>query len=154
MIAVEVEVRHSTSGIVLLVTRQDGRLPTIRQCEEAGEDHGLFDPLITTSVAQVGTRMVKAGQRMVTEGYTGELCEHKWGHWGHYGRNPYGTFNTCTKCGVKVMTATPQRGTRITFTYDGIWVLREHIWLRWITQGPVAGALLPQPHHQKGAARE
>lgn len=145
VIAVEVEVRHSTSGIVLLVTRPDGRLPTFRQCEEAGEDHGLFDPLISTAVMQAGTRVVR-------EGYTGELCRHQWGFSAHFGRNPYGTSSTCVKCGVKVRHETPQRGTRTTFTYDSIWQLREHIWQRWVKYGPVAGALQPHPHHKKGAA--
>lgn len=139
------EVKSGAGPLVLLVSRQDGRAPTARQCEEAGEDFGMFDP-------QVSRSLTRPRARLVTEGYTGALCTHQWGFSAHFGRNPYGTVSTCVKCGVKVRNETPQRGTRTTFTYDGIWELREPIWKRWVKRGPVPGALQPQAHH--GVSRE
>ncbi|MHA0043457.1 hypothetical protein [Deinococcus sp. PEB2-63] len=128
---------------VLLVYREDGRTPTPRQCEEAGEDAGFFDP--RTAPAHSSGEYRNA--RLVEDGFTGELCTHQWGSSGHYGRNPYGMFAPCTLCGVRVATATPQRGTRTTYSYD-VWELREPIWHQWRQRGPVPGALHPQAHHE------
>lgn len=139
--SLEVLTRQQGDQLQLLVITGNGRAPTAQQCEDAGEDHGFYEPGI------LGT---EGRAKIVVERFSGELCDHDWTTWGHYGRNPFGRFASCQKCKVHVRTAQKPRATKsVEFLYDQ-WALREHIWQRWLKRGPVPGSLTLQPHHQTG----
>lgn len=143
MSRVEVLKREQNGVLTLLVYRTDGRAPTPQECEDAGEDHGFYEPKFEPAHSYGEYQ----NARLVTEGFQGELCDHEWGMTGHYGRNPYGTFSTCKKCSVTVMTATKKRSNHTEYLYDR-WGLRFHIWQKWCKRGPVPGSLQVQEHHK------
>lgn len=147
MSGVEVLKRTNDGVLTLLVYRPDGRAPSPQACEDAGEDHGFYDTRIEPARGYV----VYPNARLLTEGYTGALCEHRWDSVMHFSRNPYGYIRTCGKCGVKTMESHRKRSNKGTYTYD-VWELREHIWRKWMQTGPVPGALQPQAHHKGGEA--
>jgi len=137
---------ESDGTLTLLAYREDGRSIPARICEEIGEDHGFFDPQTQTLHGAE-----HPNTQIITEGYTGALCEHRWDSVMHFSRNPYGYIRTCGKCGVKTMESHRKRSNKGTYTYD-VWELREHIWRKWMQTGPVPGALQPQAHHKGGEA--
>lgn len=143
--SLEVLTRQQGDQLQLLVITGNGRAPTAQQCEDAGEDHGFYEPVVTDAQGLDGCKNI----RVVVEGFKGELCDHEWGIWGRYSRNPFGSFARCKKCQVFVSTAQKKRSDHIDYTYDE-WTLRHHIWQRWLKRGPVPGSLAVQAHHQKG----
>ena len=123
------------------VWRATGRPVSPQVAEDVGEDHGFYSPVSTE---------ITGGGRRVAEGFTGELCSHKWGMTGHFGRNPYGTFSTCESCGVHIRVECRRGSDKATCVYD-VWELRPHIYNAWRKRGPVPGSLQAEAHHQGGA---
>lgn len=137
-----VRVTQINSG-ALVVYRLDGRTPSPRECEDAGEDAGFYEPKQERNDDPQGPH----NSIVVTEGFSGQLCDHEWGMTGHYGRNPFGSFWRCKKCNVLCATVQKKRGKTIEYTY-GEWGLRKYIWDRWMQRGPVPNSLAVQEHHK------
>ncbi|GGO24900.1 hypothetical protein [Deinococcus humi] len=137
--------RQQEGKKILLAYRASGRPISAKVCEDIGEDHGFYDPRTEPTL----TLGAYVGARIIREGFTGELCEHRWDMVAHFSRNPYGYVRTCGKCGITTMESHKKRSNTGTYTY-GEWELREHIWRKWMNLGPVPGSLVAQPHHGKG----
>lgn len=139
---VGIKARQHRGRLQLLVWARRGSLSDAR-LEEIGEDAGFYAPVIRPAPCQESNRA-----RLIVEGLSAELCPHAWGRHLHGdGRAEFFHFLTCDRCGMSATITTRRRGGRQTFQYDE-WLLREHIFFRWMKLGPPPGVLAPQAWHQ------
>jgi len=151
-------VLHLPDGLGLKVlTRRDKRLVLAWQAngrrlkaatsEEIGEDAGFFDPQIQPWACAESPKAM-----LITEGYTGPLCEHEFKDRTHVKADRWFAWMfRCARCGLELSQEHARRGQRSEYLYDG-WELRQHIYQRWSTCGPVPGQLTPKAHHHGAGA--
>ena len=129
---------------MIIVWRSADKLPSAKECEILGEDAGLYDPKYRLWRCQESEDAF-----LITEGYRGELCDHRMEFFMHVNARPkFQKAWRCSKCGIVAGVAYSTRKSAKEKHFYGKWELREHVWQAWCKRGPATDALSDQPHHK------